>query len=351
MTSATELAATHDAAGRHNEAIDALARAAQAGDGEAMTQLGKRLMSGERAPLLPEEGAGLLLDAARAGAPEAAARVAVLSALGAYTKQSWSRALELLVYAAERGWEPARGQLCVLAGRPPTYSTPGDGWGAVAEGVDPDAWRASPPGITLHEQPTVRRFAEFISDQACDWIMQRATGRLKRARIYDAAHGSDMTDRMRTNSATGFDLMDVDLVQIAIQHRMADAVGMPVQNMEGPTILHYEPGQQITPHFDFVNPEIPNYADEIERRGERVVTFLVYLNDDYADGETEFPHLGVRHKGRRREALFFTNALPSGEPDTQAAHAGRPPASGEKWVISQFIRNRIALNMRAEYIG
>jgi hypothetical protein len=121
--------------------------------------------------------------------------------------------------------------------------------------------------------------------------------------------------------------------------------------MEGPTVLHYAVGQEITEHFDFVNPKIPKYQEEITRRGERIITFLIYLNGDYAGGETEFPVLGVRHKGRRGEGLFFVNALPSGAPDSRMVHAGRPPTSGEKWIASQFIRNRVALNARAEHIG
>jgi hypothetical protein len=196
----------------------------------------------------------------------------------------------------------------------------------------------------------VRTFAEFIPEQACGWLIERARGRLKRALIYDPAHG-DVADEMRTNTAAGFDLIDADLVQIAIQYRMATAVGLPVHNMEGPTVLHYDVGEQITNHFDFLNPKIPNYADEVTKRGERIITFLVYLNDEYAGGETDFHLLGLRHKGRRREGLFFTNALPNGRPDTRMVHAGLPPTSGEKWIVSQFIRNRAVLNSRAERVA
>jgi prolyl 4-hydroxylase len=351
VTAGTELAAGHDAAGRHDEAIDELARATRAGDVGAMTELGKRLVIGDRAPLLPQEGVRFLADAMQAGSAEAALRLATLAALGAHTEQSWSGALALLVRAAERDSESARGQLHVLAGRRPADAVPAEGWRALAERIDLRAWLAPPPGTTLHERPLVRCLPEFIPDQACDWLIGRARSRLKRALIYDPAHGGDVTDQMRTNSAAGFDLMDADVVQVAIQHRMSAAVGVPVHNMEGPTVLHYEVGQQITNHFDFVNPKVPNYEDEIRRRGERIITFLIYLNADYDGGETDFPELGVRHKGRRREGLFFVNALPNGKPDTRMVHAGQPPTSGEKWIFSQFIRNRAALNARAERVG
>ncbi len=80
-------------AGRHDDAINALARATQSGDIEAMTELAKRLIIGDRAPLLPQEGAKMLLDATVAGNAEAALRLAVLKALGAHMPQSWTDAI------------------------------------------------------------------------------------------------------------------------------------------------------------------------------------------------------------------------------------------------------------------
>ncbi len=110
-----ELAAQHDAAGRHHDAIDALAQGTSAGDLACMTQLGKRLLTGDRAPALATEGARFVLEAAVKGEPEAAARMAALSALGVCCTQSWTEALRWLVVAAERQWQPAREQLQVLA--------------------------------------------------------------------------------------------------------------------------------------------------------------------------------------------------------------------------------------------
>jgi hypothetical protein len=110
-------------------------------------------------------------------------------------------------------------------------------------------------------------------------------------------------------------------------------------------VLHYAVGEHSTNHFDFVSPEIPNYEQEIEKNGQRVLTFLVYLNDDYDGGETDFPALGIAHKGRRGQGLFFVNALDDNEPDLRTVHAGCAPTKGEKWIVSQFIRNRRVLGV------
>ena len=352
MNAALSLAAEHDAAGRHDDAIDELAKAAQRGDVDATTELGKRLIIGDRAPCLPEDGLRFLLDSVVAGNVEAALRIATLAALGIHVEQSWSHALGLLVFAAEKGSEAARTQLRIFAreGQTSEPAAP-EHWRALAERVDLGSWLGHVSGLTLSADPVVRSYPEMVDDAVCDWLIGRARGNLKRALIYDPATGGDKADHMRTNSAAGFDLMTADLIQVALQYRMAATVGLPIANMEGPTVLHYTVGQEITNHFDFLNPKIPNYQDEIERRGERIITFLVYLNDDFGGGETDFPRAGVRHKGRRREGLLFTNALPSGSPDLRMVHAGMPPTSGEKWIVSQFIRNRSVLNTRAEQLG
>ena len=118
---------------------------------------------------------------------------------------------------------------------------------------------------------------------------------------------------------------------------MSAAVAVSVHQMEGPTVLHYAVGEQITNHYDFVNPRIPNYDAEIAQRGQRIVTFLVYLNDDYEGGETTFPELGIVHRGAAGSGLYFTNAHADLTPNRSMLHTGSPPARGEKWVVSQFI--------------
>jgi hypothetical protein len=81
-SAAEELAIAEDcdARGAHDDAINALARATRLGDVEATTRLGKRLIVGDQAPLLPTEGTRFLADAVSQGGAEAAARLAVLTA-------------------------------------------------------------------------------------------------------------------------------------------------------------------------------------------------------------------------------------------------------------------------------
>lgn len=335
-----------DRAGRHAEAIDALARAART-DVVAKTELALRLLTGDRAPYLPQDAVRFLGEAARAGSGAAAGMLAVLAAAGVHLEQSFAHAIDALVYAAVRGWRPAQLQLQVLArgewdDAPPVDA--GDGfWRSLGRSIDLVSWlEAGWPEIVC-ESPRIVSFEHFAAPAVCRWLIERSRGRLRRARVYHALKGEDVEAETRTNTQASFPLTETDVVGLCLQHKMAAACGMPFEHLEGLAVLHYDAGEENKEHFDFVDPRVPNYAAVVEAKGERVITFLVYLNDDYEGGETAFPKLGIEHKGRAGEGFYFVNVADDGAPDLATLHAGRPPRRGEKWVVSQFIRNRRVL--------
>src|SRR5690606_23493426 len=328
------------------EAIDALARAAHT-DPVAKTELALRLLVGDRAPYLPHDAVRLLGDAARAGTGAAAGMLAVLAAAGVHLEQSWAHAIDALVHAAVCGWRPAQLQLHLLAGGGPD-DAPGvdagaETWRALGRSIDPSSWLEAGRREVLCESPRIVSFRDFAPPAVCRWLIERSRGRLRRASVYHALKGEDVEAETRTNTQASFTLTDTDVVSLCLQHKMAAACGMPFKHLEGLAVLHYDAGAENKEHFDFVDPRVPNYAAVVEAKGERVITFLVYLNDDYEGGETAFPKLGIEHKGRAGEGFYFVNVADDGAPDLATLHAGRPPRRGEKWVVSQFIRNRRVL--------
>jgi len=345
LSDAVSKAEQCDAVGDHAQAINHLAVGARARDAEALTRLGKRLLVGDRAPLLPNDGARFLEDADALGGAEAAAMLSVLYAVGASRQKGLDQALEKLTVAAERDWLPAQEQLRVLAAERPgggasSRDVGASDWRTLAGCIDLSAWQDSPRGRDLSPSPLVRVIPSFVNDGVCRWLIDKARGRLTRALVYEALSRKTVVHSTRTNTAATLNLLATDFVCALLQARIAKCLAMPFRHLEPISVLHYAEGEEITEHFDFVDPEIPNYQQEIATKGQRVVTFLVYLNDDYEGGETEFPELSISHKGRRGEALFFVNAHPDGSADTRMLHAGRPPTNGDKWIVSQFTRNR-----------
>jgi prolyl 4-hydroxylase len=346
LSPARREAAALDQAGRHRDALAILSRAASEGDLVARRTVGLRILLGDRAPPMGPSGVRLIAEAATQGDAKAADISAVIAGAGIHCNQDWNLALDWLQLAAELGSPRARSALGVLCADPDlgaqacNNSAPSELWHRLRTGVDLAAWLAVPPGRTLHTDPLIRVHDAFADSRIRAWLIAQARGRLSPALVYNPGTRQLEQTPERSNTSAGFTILNVDLAQIVLQARIAAAVGAPFSHLESPFVLHYAPGQAFEDHYDFVDPQTPNYEDEIACNGQRMVTFLVYLNDDYDGGHTEFPHLKVSHKGKAGDGFFFVNALPDGTADTRTLHAGRPPLTGEKWIFSQFIRNR-----------
>ncbi len=77
---------------------------------------------------------------------------------------------------------------------------------------------------------------------------------------------------MRTNTMSLFDYSTLDVVQFLVQTRMSRTCGYPIQHFELPMVLHYDVGQEITPHFDFIDAKAADYEQQIQEQGQRMMT-------------------------------------------------------------------------------
>lgn len=266
-----------------------------------------------------------LAAAADDGDAEAANRLAVLAAMGLGRPHDWSAALERLGRAAELGHATAGQQLALLSsgGR-----------------VELTSWLTPPAPRMLSQGPAILAIDGFLSDTVCDWMKDRAEAVTEPALVYDPETGEGRRESVRTNAAARFDLERMDVVLAVVRERIARAAGLPVSGLEWTQVLHYSVGQTFDWHVDWLDPALPGYAADLAARGQRIATCLVFLNDDFKGGETAFEAGGLRHRGRKGDALLWANTLPDGSIDRRTRHAGLPPTSGEKWVLSQWLRGR-----------
>jgi predicted 2-oxoglutarate/Fe(II)-dependent dioxygenase YbiX len=194
------------------------------------------------------------------------------------------------------------------------------------------------------EAPRIGVCRGFASAAECDWLMARARPRLGAAQVYDPHTGAGVrVESSRTNSDVNFNMVESDLVLVMLRARIAAVMGASVTNLEPAMVLHYAPGQYFAPHWDGLDPDVPGMAADIAAKGQRTATFLLYLNDDYDGGDTDFPDMNWRFRGGVGDALFFWNTDPAGRIDRKTRHAGIPTQRGEKWLLSQWIRGPAGL--------
>jgi prolyl 4-hydroxylase len=313
---------------------DDLRERARSGDARALLALGQRLLFGNGVQAAPHEGHACITEAAKRGSAEATAQLALFAAWGVLRPQDWTEALDLLLRAAELGWSPAQRELRFLA------RGSGTDWRALRGQVDLAAWRTPRPARVISSAPRINAIDAFATADECQWLIERARGSLRRAQIYRKDGPGFVEAGTRTNSEADYTFGNADLVLRLVIERIAQAADTSPATFEVAKLLHYEPGQYFAPHCDFQETATPALAEEVARRGQRVATVLVYMNDDYTGGETEFPLLGLRHRAAKGDALLFWNVRPSGTLDYDTLHAGLAPTQGVKWVLSQWIRDR-----------
>ncbi len=336
-----ERATVAQAAGQYAEGVRLLWQGVQHGEMNAMTQLGGQLISGRGAPPDPAKGAQLMLEAANRGGAYACAMASTIVASGLFGPRDWERALDYLQRSAELGYETAQDQLKLLARRRGVVKADPSVWSLLRQRVDLNGWRACPADRLLTDDGAIRVVDKFAAADVCDWIIARAQGRFAPATVFGPSGEGAVKEGDRTNSFAGFDLLNIDLVVLLILDRLAAACGGSPGAMEPPHVLHYAVGQQFASHYDFLDPEVAGHVGDLARHGQRTQTLLIYLNEGFEGGETDFPLLDVRFKGGKGDLLIFANADRDGAPDRRMLHAGLPPTAGEKWVLSQWVRNRL----------
>jgi prolyl 4-hydroxylase len=186
-------------------------------------------------------------------------------------------------------------------------------------------------------EPEVVLLQHVLSAAECDDLIALSKHKLKRSTTIDPSSGAEQIIDARSSEGTYFMRGENELVS-RIERRLATLTGMPSENGEGLQILHYGPGGEYQPHFDFFEPEDPGSSPHLVHGGQRVSTTIIYLNDVAAGGETIFPDIRFSVTPRKGMAVYFSYCDSNGELDRLTLHGGAPVRHGEKWIATHWLR-------------
>ena len=295
-------------------AATVLKRAEEAGDAEAARELATWLLEGRIIRRSLADSRAYFERAAVLGDNRSAAIVRAFVAGGVGGPADWSRAIQLLRTAAVKDLA-AQTQLRLI-----------EKMNILPSGDAAVSFKAE----IMSEDPHVRVFPGFFSKEECAYLIECARPALRPSFVIDPYSGREIPNPIRTSRGVGFPFVDENPAIHALTRRIAAASGTDVRAGEPMQVLSYAPGQQYHEHSD----ALPN----VEPGQQRVMTFLVYLDEDYEGGETAFPALDLRMKGRAGDGLLFRNASDDGTPDQRSIHAGLPVTRGVKHIASRWIR-------------
>lgn len=295
-------------------AVELLRHAEQLGDASAARHLAIWCLTGRWFPRDLTSARELFSRAAALGDGQSAAIYRAFIANGTGGEANWQDAMSLLREAAARD-SAAGQQLELIAGMDLGFNG------------EP---QSLPEAVSLSPHTEILHYFAFFSAAECAYLIAAAEPLLQPNVVVDPRSGKLVSNPIRTSRGASFPFVDEDPAIHALNRRIAAATATDVRAGEPLQILRYEVGEEYRPHLD----ALPG----VEAGQQRVLTFLVYLKEDFEGGETDFPRLGLRFKGRIGDGLMFRNASADGRPDDRLIHAGLPVKRGVKQLASRWIR-------------
>ncbi|KAK4258823.1 hypothetical protein QN277_005225 [Acacia crassicarpa] len=208
------------------------------------------------------------------------------------------------------------------------------------------------PFQVLSWRPRALYFPNFTSAGLCERIIDMAKSKLQPSKLaMRKGESAESTKGTRTSSGTFISASeDKTGILDLIERKIARITMLPRTHGEAFNILRYEIGQKYDAHYDAFNP-----AEYGPQQSQRVASFLLYLSNVEAGGETMFPFedgvnmgtrydykecIGLKVKPRQGDGLLFYSLLPNGIIDKNSLHGSCPVIEGQKWVATKWIRDR-----------
>jgi prolyl 4-hydroxylase len=119
------------------------------------------------------------------------------------------------------------------------------------------------------------------------------------------------------------------------------------ENVEHLQVVKYDENGFYNPHYDTVTNNDINSINFLIQGGHRVITMLIYLNDDFTEGGTRFVTLNKTIKPPKYGGiLFYTFNKQIEKCHPYSFHAGLPIKSGTKYIANVWVReNKYSLHV------
>jgi prolyl 4-hydroxylase len=185
--------------------------------------------------------------------------------------------------------------------------------------------------------PRIVLFGNLLAPEECRELIELSRGKLARSSVVNTVTGSYDVHEHRTSFGTYFNRGENPLIR-RIEARIAELVQYPLENGEPIQILHYQPGGEYKPHYDYFDPKHPGNEQVLQQGGQRIATLVMYLSDVEAGGSTVFPEVGIDVLPRQGNAVYFAYCTDTGALDARSLHGGSPVGAGEKWIATKWFR-------------
>ena len=179
----------------------------------------------------------------------------------------------------------------------------------------------------------IKEVENFIDKAEADHLMYLIDKFAHKSTVAGYKNQYSKLDNARTSYSATLDSKNPTIKKI--HQRIAKYLGVPISKGEVLQGQRYEAGQYFKEHPDYFLGE--HYDMNCLASGNRTYTFMLYLNDDFTGGTTNFRHLKMEIKPKKHKAIVWNN-LYKGKPDDYKLHSGEEVKSGTKYIITSWWR-------------
>jgi len=176
----------------------------------------------------------------------------------------------------------------------------------------------------------------FLTPEECKEIINMIDSNHERSQVVEGGTDRSAVSESRTSSTSNLS-PDNPLIS-RVHQKIADYLGIEKKYGESLQGQLYEVGQYFKPHNDFFSGSA--YDKHCKVSGNRTHTFMVYLNDDFEGGGTNFPTLQKTVKAETGKGLWWPNIV-DGEFQSQYTHEGVAVKKGKKYIITSWWREKV----------
>lgn len=176
----------------------------------------------------------------------------------------------------------------------------------------------------------------FLDPETCAALIERIDERRRPSEIADDIGIA----KFRTSETCDLDWRDV--VVRAVDHRIAQLLGLDLSASEPLQGQRYAPGQEFKPHTDTFEPGGYDFLLYTAQSGQRTWTAMIYLNEPDEGGATRFKTIGKTVRPETGKLVVWNNLLPDGRPNPATLHQGMKVRRGTKYVLTKWFRERVA---------
>ena len=175
---------------------------------------------------------------------------------------------------------------------------------------------------------------DLITTSYCRLIIDKCRDRLVDSEVVGGKH------KNIRNSKQCWIPKDDPIVK-PIFNAVSNYFNIPFENAEDLQVVRYLPDQYYNEHHDACCDGSDKCLTFIKRGGQRILTVLIYLNNEFESGHTYFKNLDLRIKPSTGSAIvFFPLAQGTNKCHPYALHAGTPVTKGQKWIANIWFRER-----------